>query len=186
MSAEITSTEGFVQELFGRVARNIGALLAQSFEVSSMKSETNTTRAVGADLIHISFKLALSRGEERGHGCLLVPLPEAITLAGHLLMEPESVIAEARERSELEPELMEAMQDLGSFIGGAAEEVFRELGSEDVSVRSEGCQGVRPDCAPSFPYEEGDDLIVGRAQARINESPAFEMLLMLPRAGWVN
>jgi hypothetical protein len=33
---------------------------------------------------------------------------------------------------------------------------------------------------PALPYEEGNELLVGRAKVRLHESPEFEVILMQP------
>ena len=50
-------------------------------------------------------------------------------------------------------------------------------------MHSEGCQGVRADVRPAFPYEEGSELIVARVGACFDPFPPFELILMLPPVG---
>ena len=57
---------------------------------------------------------------------------------------------------------------------------MRALGVEGVQVGSEGCQGVKPDVRPALEYIEGDELVLGRAEAQIGDFDPFEMLLMIP------
>jgi hypothetical protein len=72
------------------------------------------------------------------------------------------------------------MMEVGNFIGGAFDAAVRDLGVGQVKVRSEGCQGVRANVRPAFHHEDGEPLVVARAQWRIHNWPSFEALLMLP------
>ena len=53
-------------------------------------------------------------------------------------------------------------------------------GLDHVRVDSAGCQGVRPDIRPAFPYVEGQPLLVGVAESSLAGFEPFEMLLVLP------
>ena len=47
-------------------------------------------------------------------------------------------------------------------------------------MRSEGCQGVKPNVRPALAYSEGSPLVVARAKLRVHSWPAAESLLILP------
>ena len=49
-----------------------------------------------------------------------------------------------------------------------------------LSVTSKGCQGVRADVRPAFPYEEGAELLVVRAKTKVHDFPSFELIGMFP------
>ena len=72
------------------------------------------------------------------------------------------------------------MLEIGNMIGGAGNTALASLGASASSLRSEGCQGVRADVRPAFPYEEGNELIVGGVTARFEPFPPFELILILP------
>jgi len=57
---------------------------------------------------------------------------------------------------------------------------LRPPGDEETMVRSEGCQGVRADVRPAFAYDEGSELIVGRAHMTLHDFDPFGVVLMLP------
>lgn len=168
--------------LLERVTQDLGVLIGREMVMEELRSERAAARPAGRQHIHISFKLAASRqGKPKRHGALLVPLPEAITLACLLLMIPEDGIARRREESELDPALKDAMLEIGNLIGGSCNAALSEhAGMTGWSLRSEGCQGVRPDVRPAFPYVEGSELLVGRVTTSLAPFPSFELILMLP------
>jgi len=173
-----------VEALLRRLRLDLGMILGQELRFEAPRVERARTRPAGSGTIHISFKLVLraERGVER-HGALLVPLAGAIAMAGNLLMMPEEDIARRRQESALEPALKDALLEIGNLIGGALNTVLAELGLAGWSARSHGCQGVRADVRPAFPYQEGSELVVARAATHLEPFPAFELLLLLPAPG---
>jgi len=166
------------------VGRSLDAIMGCDLGHSGLTVARERTRPAGKWTIHISFKLGFSQEDGRKlHGALLVPLPEAITMACFLLMMQDDAVASRRQELTLDPSLKDAMLEIGSLIGSAANTALAALGAAGWSVYSDGCQGVRPDVRPAFPYEEGDELVVGRVTARLAPFPPFELILMLPPIG---
>jgi len=166
--------------LFGRMAADLSMILDREIEVQDFRAERTARRVAGEGLVHISFKLGIQVQERSHQGCLLVPLPEAMALAGYMMMLPDDVVAQERARSELEAPFKEALLEIGKFLAGACDTVLRRTLTEHRSTHADGCQGVRADVRPALAYREGDELIVARARARIHEYEPFEMILMLP------
>ena len=169
-----------VDGVVGRVAASLSLLIDRDIEVDHVTTERANTRPAGHGVIHISFKLRIERaGAADHHGCVLVPLPEAIAMACYLMMLSDEEVEEHRTETELDESMKDAIMELGNFVGVAVDEAF---GTHDLgfSVKPAGCQGVRADVRPAFPYEEGSELVVGRATACVHEFPAFEMIVMLP------
>ena len=110
----------------------------------------------------------------------MLPLPEAISLASFLLLDSKEGVLAKRALTDLEQPTKDAMLEIANFIGGATDGALRRHFPQGLSVRSLGCQGLRADQLPAFPYKPGDELILGRAQAQIADFPSFEMLLVLP------
>ena len=170
-----------VRGVLDRITQDLGAVMGCELALERTDVERVRSRPAGTGKVHISFKLGL--GKEGGavrHGCLLVPLPEAITMAGLLLMIPEEVLDAQREAMVLADSLKGAMLEIGNMVAAASSTALAGLGAAGWSVQSEGCQGVRADVRPAFPYEEGSELVVGRITARIDPFPSFAMILMLP------
>lgn len=171
-----------VEGIFGRIGADLEAILDHEILFEEPRAERVTRRVAGHDQVHISFKLGFQCGERWQHGALLVPLPDAIAMACFLMMAPDDVVESNRELSAPDDAMKDAMLEVGNFVSGAADAVLRTWFPEERSVRSEGCQGVRAGIRPAIPYEEGDELIVGRVSAFLHSFPAFEMILMLPAA----
>jgi len=167
--------------LLERVASDLSVILGHEIALGEVAAERARSRPAGAGQVHISFKVGLRH--ESGalrHGCLLVPLPMAISWTAALLMLTEEEAAARRDESALDPSLKDGMLELGHVITNALSTALAELGQAGWSARSLGCQGVRADVRPAFPYEEGAELLVGRVRARFQGAAAQELLLLLP------
>ncbi|MEW6073434.1 MAG: hypothetical protein AB1726_12700 [Planctomycetota bacterium] len=169
-----------VEGIFQRIAADLAMIIDRPFAVSETRVERANARAVGKGQVHISFKLCFKLGERTAHGCVLIPLPDAVSLAAYLMMVPDDAVKSHRTTTTLDPSTKDAMLEVGNFIGGAADAVVRSWFTDEYSIRAEGCQGVRANVRPALIYQEGDELLVGRAKGRIHEYPEFEILLMLP------
>lgn len=169
-----------VEECFQRIAGDLAMIVDRQIEVSGVAVERATERVAAGPGVHISFKLGLQHRGRILHGAFLVPLPSAITLAGHLMMLPDDRINARRSYTKLDPGLKDALMEVGIFVGGATDAALRSLDVAVSRVKSEGCQGVRAHVRPAFRHVDGDALIVARAQMEIHMWPRFETLLMLP------
>jgi len=166
-------------ELFlTKTSENLALLIDREITLGPTAVEIATARPAGRGAVHISFKLGFEAEDELRHGSLLVPLAEAQTLAGYLMMLSEDAVQDQRQAPAPDQAAKDAMLELGNFIGGAVDEAARDVLAGKVQARSLGCQGVRADVRPAFPYEEGTPLVVGRSNARIQEFPEFELILM--------
>ena len=168
-----------VEEVFRRIAGDLAMIADRSLTIDSFRLECAQARAAGQGETHISFKLGLQHKGRVAHGCLLVPLPDAIALACYLMMISDDLVKSKRASTTLDAATKDALLEVGGFIAGATDGALRAQGFEDVKVRSESCQGVRAGVRPAFDYTEGDDLLIGRARAVLHDSPPFEMILML-------
>ena len=170
-----------VEEVFQRIASDLSMIADRELALESIETSLMEQRPEGRDKIHISFRLGFQLGEDdETHGCLLVPLPDAISLACALMMVPPEVMQTSRTQETLDNTTKDAMLDVGNFVCSATDAALRVLGVEDVKVVFEGCQGVRPDVRPAMVYQEGDPLVVGRAEAGLAELPKDTMILVLP------
>lgn len=169
-----------VESLFRRIGADLEAILDREILLEEITTERVERRVAGEREVHISFKLGVQQGDEWHHGALLVPLPDAISMACFLMMASDDVVELNRELDAPDEAMKDAMIEVGNFVGGAADAIMRAWFPEGRPVRSEGCQGVRAGIRPAFPYVEGTELVVGRARASLHTFPAFEMILMLP------
>lgn len=166
--------------ILGRVAADLSMIVDREFEIEGVRVERRTQRPAGQGCVHISFKLSLDFEGQTWPGCLLVPLPDAVSLAAYMMMLPDEVVARERGRTELDGPFKEALLEVGKFLAGACDSVLRQAVSQESSTRSDGCQGVRAGVRPALPYEEGQPLLVARARARVHRFEPFELILVLP------
>ncbi len=169
-----------VQAIFDRIGADLGMIIDRSVDVADCQAERVDCRVAGEGSIHISFRLGVRIDSINKQGCVLLPLAEAISVAGYLMMMSEDDVVQYRGRDTLDRSMKEAMLEVGNFIAGACDAVLRRSLPDGVSICSEGCQGVRADVRPALEYDEGEELTVGRARAAIDAFPEFDMILMLP------
>jgi hypothetical protein len=179
LSTNVSDLE-LVSGILERTTSDLAVIIDRPFRVADTRVERAHARAVGQGLIHISFKLRFRTRTSTEFGCMLIPLPEAITLANYLMMLPDEAVAGNRDATTLDRSTKDALLELGNFIGGACDAILRSSFPDAVVTRSEGCQGVRAEVRPAFPYTEGNELLIARASARIHDFPPFELILMLP------
>jgi len=183
MTSTITETESHcVEEVFQRVAGDLSMIADRELEILEVSMDILDHRAAGADSIHISFRLTFEMDSGTYHGCLLVPLAEAVTLAGSLMMLGDDMIEANRASDSIDDSIKDAVLEVGNFVGGATDAAFRAL---DLTARINfnGCQGVRADVRPALTYTEGQEMITGRAKVAVAGFGEAEILLLLPRAG---
>jgi len=166
--------------VLARMATDLSMIMDREFVVEDARVERWTQRPVGGAQVHISFKLGIEVGGRSRQGCLLVPLPDAVTLAAFLMMLPDGEVAQERHRTELDGPFKEALLEVGKFLAGACASVLRQALPLESTTRSDGCQGVRANVRPALSYSEGDELLVVRARARVHDFEPCELVLTLP------
>ena len=179
MPTETKSRLAFVEGLVHKIAESLVPLIDRDLNVGAITCDVATERPAGKDCIHVSFKLGFTIDGTASHGCVLVPLPDAIALGGYLMMMSDAVVKRHRGDSDIDAAMKDAMLELGNFVAGAADDVMRSYVA-GASVRPEGCQGVRADVRPALEYVEGDELVVGRAVVRLAKYSEFELIVVLP------
>ena len=169
-----------VEGILDRVASDLAMIIDRDLLIEGVAVERQDARPAGEGSIHISFKLCFDTPEGESHGCLLMPLADAVSVAAYLMMAPDEEVAEHRGIEDLDRSMKDAVLEVGNFVAGAADAVLHNWYPEGYSVRSAGCQGVRADVRPAFPYEEGTELIVGKCTSQVHEYDSFDLLLLLP------
>jgi hypothetical protein len=183
MATQVSAGEPFesqVRAILTRVAADLTMLIDHTVKVESTSAQRCQAKPSGRKHVHIAFKLSFEWRGQSLYGALLVPLPDAITLACMLLTVPDEAVALKRKLTELDQPTKDAMLEIANFIGGATDGALRMKFPQGLAVRSLGCQGLRPEQPPAFPYQQGTDLIAGRAKACIDEYPVFNMILIMP------
>jgi hypothetical protein len=169
-----------IRDVIDRISTNVSMLVDREIKIRDVTTTHATERPAGRSSVHISFKLGFSNDSgAEGQGCLLVPLPDALSLACYLMMFPEGEVKAQRKNKELDQSTKDAMLELGNFIGAAVDEVLRSH-PYYTSVRMDGCQGVRSNVRPALNYSDGEELLVGRALVQLHEFPEFEMIMIVP------
>jgi hypothetical protein len=166
--------------ILARMATDLSMIVDRDIVIEGTRVERRTQRPAGDAQVHISFKLRIEVAGEARQGCLLVPLPDAIALAGFMMMLPDEAVAQERHRTELDGPFKEALLEVGKFLAGACDAVLRQMLPVESMTRSDGCQGVRACVRPALDYREGDALLVARARARVHDFEPFELILTLP------
>ncbi len=169
-----------VEEVFQRIASDLSMIADRELTVGEIESSVDLTRPTGRGKIHISFRLGFQGPAGVDHGCLLVPLPDAISLACCLMMVPADVVKSNRSLKTLDGTTKDAMLEVGNFICGATDSALRALGVAGVKVAFEGCQGVKSNVRPALVYREGDELIVGHAEIALADFTVDTMILIVP------
>lgn len=179
MQATLSSDLQLVEGLLGRIGGDLGMILDRTITFADTRCERQAARAVGEGQIHVSFRVDVRGRTQQAEGCLLVPLPDAMTLAACLMMASEEEVVEARAAAYPDASAKDALLEIDNFVASACDAVVRDL-DECVSIQPAGCQGVRADVRPALDYEEGSELLVARSQAQVADFEPFELLLMLP------
>ena len=181
MSASATDADlELIRDIVQRVVDDLAMITDREFVVEDVSALRDDKKVAGKSKIHISFRLGFHLDGQVLHGCILLPLPAAISLACYLMMVPDEDVKARRGSTELDRGSKDAMLEIGNFIGGATDAAVRNLLNGEVSVRSEGCQGVQADSVPIFVYQRGTPIVVGEASLKLHSFPAFKMIVQLP------
>lgn len=176
-TATPVSDEALLRSVVEQVRDDLGLLANRPLALTELRVERRRLRVPGSGRVHIAFRMGLERGPKSAHGCALLPLADAVSLASYLLMHEDGAVQQARESGDLDGPTKGAVVEVAHFLAGSVDEALR---SQGVRVRAEGCQGVREDCVPSFSHSTDEELLVGWAQMKLAEFAPFELILMLP------
>lgn len=163
-----------------QVAQDIALFASREIAVEGMQVEYSEERVAGAECIHLSFKLAFEQDDEQRLGCLLVPLPDAISVAAFLMLKQDEEVVAMRELSDLDDGLKDAMLEIANLVGGALDNALRWFLPSGCRVRSAGCQGVRTGARPHLPGPADLAYLVARAETRVDRFKPAEWILMIP------
>lgn len=170
----------WAREILAPIPEHLSTLLGYDLRATLGSVVRQRSRPAGHGSVHISFKLGFKSVLGNLHGCWLVPFPQAATLAGWMMQLPEDELAQMREATALDSVQKDAMLEIGNLIASAAGEATEPLGFRELRVRAEGCQGVRDGVRPALVYEDGDPLVVAKAELEVAGFPPTETVLVLP------
>jgi hypothetical protein len=182
MSTSVLSEldQRWVSETMRRVADDLALIVDRSFVIHGVTVERAEKRPAADGGVHISFKLALQRGDAILHGAVLLPFREAVLLGGWLQMLGDEEAKKRAAASNIDQSMKDALLEIGNFVAGAAEAACRTLDLTGARVVSEGCQGVKAGVRPAFRYTDGQPLTIGRAEAQLANGNPFTILALLP------
>lgn len=182
MTAATTARDAnLVKGILQRAANDLAMIIDRPIAVGQVSVERAREKAAAEGGVHLSFRLEFSVEGEKHHGCILVPLPDAIAAACYLMVMPDESVKSNRSLTQLDRGTKDAMLEISNFIGGATDAVLRVLAKgREVAARSDGCQGVAPGAKPNFRYASGDELIVARAEMTLHDFPTFTATVQLP------
>jgi len=181
-AAPTISDSKLTEQILNRICDDMGMMLDRDMPFGSVTTTRESSRMAGEGGIHISFKLGFSCKStgKTGHGALLIPLAEAIAMAGFLMMTPDATIEQNRKLNVPDDSAKDAMMELSNLISGGIDGAMRNTHAGQWSVGSLGCQGVPAGVRPAFPYTEGEELITAVMETQIGDFKPFDLILILP------
>lgn len=173
-------TLAVVEPCWNRIVHDLALLSDTELAVVDVRAEVVEEIPTARGDVHVAFKFGVEHAGRIRHGCLLAPLPDAITLACLLIMLPGEHIAQQRERRTVDQPLREALLEVSTWIARSLGASLRASEGVDSRIEPESCQGVRRDAQPAIAHEPGERWIVSRAELRHADWPAFEAILLVP------
>lgn len=130
--------------------------------------------------VQIVFRLGfLIKGTAR-MGVMAMPLREALTMAGSLLMLPRDGVVQNREKSAPDEGDKEAIMEAGNLIAGAFDAVLSKRIHGTVEVKFFGCQGLAAGDMPWISGFEAEPLGIRRHSASFSGFDWFDFALAIP------
>ena len=165
-----------------RVAEDWAMMIDHEVSIENVQVERESSAPACEGSVHIAFQFGLTHAElgPRYRGALLVPLPDALTMAAYLMMTPENQIAGARAAQAPDSATKDSLMELSSILASALDGVVQDSFEGTWSVTSLGCQGVREGAVPRVSTADDLEWTVARAQGTLADFDAFPMQLVLP------
>src|SRR6187399_2859727 len=113
--------EKWVTDTLKRVAEDLALIIDHPFFVHGIALERAERRPAADGGVHISFKLALQRGQTIVHGAVLIPLAQALLLAAWLHMMPDEEARRRASETHIDQSMKDGLLEIGNFVAGAAE-----------------------------------------------------------------
>ncbi|QDV05046.1 hypothetical protein Poly30_05410 [Planctomycetes bacterium Poly30] len=130
--------------------------------------------------VQIVFRLGFSIKGRVRMGLMTMPLAEALTMSGSLLMLPRDEVAQNRQKAAPDEGDKEAIMEAGNLIAGAFDAVLSKRIHGTVEVKFFGCQGLAPGDMPWISAFEAEPLGIRRHTASFSNFDSFEVVLVIP------
>ncbi len=177
---ELSSTDlELLEKTVQRLTTDLIRIADRRVVLEVQKSGMRHNPLPGPDQPHLSFRLSWQIQGRSGFGSLLLPLAETMVLCGAFEGLEEDQLLECYQSDDPSVRAKLSVLELGSFFAGACDAVTRELGL-DGRVWFDGCQGVRPDRAPTFPRGEDDPMVAAALSCSVAAFDNFVGWLMMP------
>ncbi len=163
-----------------QVAADLSLICDRPFEVEHVSTERAAHKRAAGGTVHISFRASFEGPTGHGEGCVMLPLPEAVSLAAFQLGQDDETVRGRRASCEVDRPTKDTLLELCHLVCGSIDAALRPFHAERVQVTSGGCQGVRAGQRPGFGAADGDDLLIGTVRARLGAFESFELVLQLP------
>lgn len=132
------------------------------------------------DDVQIVFRMGFSIKGRARMGLMAIPLPEALTMSGSLLMLPREGVAENRAKDAPDEGDKEAIMEAGNLIAGAFNAALSKRIKGSVEVKFFGCQGVAASSPPWISGFEAEPLAIRRHSAAFSDFDYFDVVLAIP------
>lgn len=169
----------FARAVVSQLLENVSAIVDKELALGDFQSSRRDHRSAGEGQVHISFRFKFTLDGQVSHGCLLLPLTQAVAAACAMLMMPAAQVSEICASGQLDTPIKDALLELGNMLASALGAPYQEP-CEKVAVQFAGCQGVRAGVRPALPYREGSPLLTIEAQSTLEPFGRFKFLLLLP------
>jgi hypothetical protein len=169
----------FSREVAAQLLESVSAIVDKELALGEFECSRREQRSAGEGQVHINFKFKFSLDGQVSHGCLLLPLTQAVAAACSMLMMPVAQVGEICSSGSLDTPIKDALLELGNMLASSLGAPYQEP-CEQVSVQFAGCQGVRAGVRPAIPYREGSPLLTIEAHSIFEPFGRFRFLLLLP------
>lgn len=178
----IAEDSAWTERSLQRISEDLEMMLDRELSIESVETAREDAIPACGDVVHIAFQFGVLQeaGNQRARGAVLMPLAEAQTMAGYLMMTPESQVAAMRKADAPDFATKDSLMEISALMASALEGTMRETHAGAWSVRTLGCQGVAAGTAPALRAKENAEFVVARAKAKVASFDAFELLLILP------
>ncbi len=164
------------------MSETIASLISREVSVQpgAMEVQDTDTILAGLKKPNAVVRAALDKDFAGKHLCALFEVQDASTMAGLLMMAPDDVLEQRRQRLVLEGEDVEAFGELGNVMCSGFDNVLREAVT-NIGARVQDSGVVKPSLDKGG-FLAKEPLLVLRFQLKVASYPATPGLLVIDKA----